>query len=433
MKQIATFLFSVAIAFAASARLPLWVENDSAEAVGRRIARDFPYGVDRLPELFPQLSPSQIKNYVDKGYIETLKVGDTIKVHRKAPRNYALLDPEQSGFKGRGAESKQSRRDIVAGILDLSNGDGTLSNLQEVTVRFSIDVPTTDFLKGYTLEMWLPVPVKSERQPDVRVLSSTPSTYVLSTPRRSVHNTAYFSVPVTGDTTHVEYVAKYIVGARYFSPEYIRTNIKPYRKESETYRKYTSFESPHIVKIDKVSEIVGNEKDPFKCSELVFDYIVRNYPWAGAREYSTIGCIPEYVVESGHGDCGQVALLYISMMRTLGIPARWESGWMLHPGEKNLHDWAEVYFEGVGWVPVDVSFGRYSNAGNDKICNFYSTGIDQWRLAANKGVNGAFYPEKTFIRSETVDSQMGEVECSKGNLFYPGWNQHLEILDIKEL
>ena len=125
-----------------------------------------------------------------------------------------------------------------------------------------------------------------------------------------------------------------------------------------------------------------------------------------------------------------MSLLYISLMRTLGVPARWESGWMLHPGEKNLHDWAEVYFEGVGWLPVDVSFGRYTTSSDPAVQGFYSHGIDAHRFATNRGVCGALYPAKRYVRSETVDFQMGEVECSKGNLFYPGWNQTLKLIDV---
>jgi hypothetical protein len=120
-------------------------------------------------------------------------------------------------------------------------------------------------------------------------------------------------------------------------------------------------------------------------------------------------------------------------MRSLGIPARWESGWMLHPGEKNLHDWAEVYFEGIGWVPVDASFGRYTGADNQRIANFYSTGMDAHRFVSNRGVCGDLFPPKKFIRSETVDFQLGEVECSRGNLFYPAWHQHLKLISVKPI
>lgn len=46
-----------------------------------------------------------------------------------------------------------------------------------------------------------------------------------------------------------------------------------------------------------------------------------------------------------HGDCGMVSLLFITLCRLNGIPAKWQSGFMMHPGDVNLHDWAEIYFE----------------------------------------------------------------------------------------
>ena len=416
-----------------SAQNPEWLEPDSAYAISYRIGRDFPTPVEKAQEMFPELSKGQIKKYIKKGYIETLKINGKQYIHKKAARNYKMLDPKLSRFKGRGYTSNAKRQKYVADIVSESDGKGTNSNAMRVTYRFSIDVPTVDAIKGDTLKVWMPLPLVTERQPRVEVLGSTPETYVISTPSRSVHNTVYFEQPVTGDKTHFEYVATFDVAAKHFAPEYIEENIKPYNKDSELYKKYTAFEAPHIVDLEKLArEITKGETDPFKCSEMVYDYIITHYPWAGAREYSTIPCIPEYVLETGHGDCGQVTLLYISLMRSLGIPARWESGWMLHPGEVNLHDWAEVYFEGIGWVPVDTSFGRYDNAPAN-LRNFYSTGIDQYRMATNKGVCGDFYPAKQFLRSESVDSQMGEVETSKGNLFYPGWNCHLEIIKIEQL
>ena len=105
------------------------------------------------------------------------------------------------------------------------------------------------------------------------------------------------------------------------------------------YIKYTAEEYPHIIKPEKLKKlahtIVGEEKNPVLQASMIYDWIATNFPWAGAREYSTIPNIPEYVVENRHGDCGQVALLYITLVRCLGIPARWESGFMLHPGAEN--------------------------------------------------------------------------------------------------
>ena len=428
-----TFLTALLLASAtAFGAVPQWFETDSASAVRARIARDFPYEISKSKELFPDYSQKQIDRMIADKTIETLEIDGKRYIHRKAVRNVPLLlEGKQKGWV-RGAQSKESRRQMLKEILAQSKGDGSLSNLQEVKVRFTVKVPYNDLMKGDTLRVWLPFPLQTVRQPKVTLDAVSDNMIALSTQGRSVHNTLFGKAPVVeGDTAVFSYDATFIVGAQYFSPDYIRKNIKPYDKDSELYKHYTAFESPNIVDLSGLAKkIVGNETDPYKCSEMVYDYIVRHYPWAGAREYSTIPCIPTYVIEQGHGDCGQVSLLYISLMRSLGIPARWESGWMLHPGEKNLHDWAEVYFEGIGWVPVDTSFGRYLNADTEAAQKYFSTGQDQWRMATNLGVNSPFYPAKKYLRSETVDSQMGEVETSKANLFYPGWDQTLEILSV---
>ena len=433
-KILLSALMAASLTATGYAENPVWLESDSASAIASRINRDFPYTVSEIKQKIDFLDNKTIDKYIKKGYIETKMIGGKRMVHRKADSNVKLLCPELSGFKGRGADADANDVKLVTDIVYSSNGDGGLTQKKRVKYRFTIDVPTVDAIKGDTLRVWMPIPLVTERQPSVKIISTYPEDYVLSTLDRSVHNTAYFVQPVGEENTHFECVVEFEVGAQYFSPDYILANIKPYDENSELYKQYTSFEAPHIVDMTSLAKsIVGDEKNPYRCSEMVFDYIRKNFPWAGALEYSTIPCIPQYVIDGKHGDCGQVSLLYISMMRSLGIPARWESGWMLHPGALNFHDWAEVYFEGVGWVPVDASFGRYTPAGEENLIKFYSTGLDQWRLAANKGVCGEFFPAKTFIRSETVDSQTGEVECSKGNLFYPGWDQKLEILSVEDL
>jgi transglutaminase-like putative cysteine protease len=176
---------------------------------------------------------------------------------------------------------------------------------------------------------------------------------------------------------------------------------------------------------------VGKETNPVLQAAKIYEWIGYNLPWAGAREYSTLANIPQYVIENGHGDCGQVGLLYITLARSLGIPARWESGWMLHPDEINWHDWCETYFEGVGWIPTDPSFGR--SAVGTALNDYYATGIDVYRMATNEGVGDKLSPPKTYIRSETVDFQPGEVEWRKGNLFYDKWDSHLKVNSITKL
>lgn len=436
-KFFLTAAFALCVSAIAGAANPVWLESDSSAAIKSRLLHDFSLTVDQARDQINKryntnFTDAQIREFAEKHYIEMKNIDGVDRIHRKSVGNLALLNPEMNGgWKLRGGSASKARISYVDSVLAYYDGKNDLGAAHSVTYRFVIDVPYNEALKDDTLRVWMPLPMSTSRQSDVKVLNTFPAKHVLSSPDRSYHNTIYMEQPVTeGKITHFEATVSFTNKGQYFSPEYILRNIKPYDKNSELYRKYTATEAPHIIHSDLAREIVGNENNPYRQSELVYDYIINRYPWAGAREYSTIPCIPQYVLDEGHGDCGQVSLLYISLMRSLGVPARWESGWMLHPGETNLHDWAEVYFEGVGWVPVDVSFGRYTPASDPRAVKFYSTGMDAHRLASNKGVCGAFDPAKKFVRSETVDAQLGEVESSKGNLFYPGWSSDMQILDI---
>ena len=129
---------------------------------------------------------------------------------------------------------------------------------------------------------------------------------------------------------------------------------------------------------------------------------------------------------SGHGDCGIQSLLLITLCRYNGIPAKWQSGWTLYPMNVNLHDWAEVYFEGLGWIPVDVSF-NYQKIDDKQAREFYLCGADAYRLIVNDDFSREFFPAKIYLRSETVDFQRGEVEWRGGNLYFNQWDYQMDV------
>ncbi len=411
---------------------PSWLETDAYQAISQRIAADFPYTVDEFFEIVksdqPELTREEFDRQIAAKFIETLEVGGVVKVHRKALRNMKLLNPAVSNWTNRGWDAAEADFALVDSLINPDLIDGSA---HRITYKYEIDVPVHEAISNDTLRIWMPVPMATQRQCNVQILDASHS-YILSE-GKSVHNTIYFEAPSgeVGDTIHFEYTGQYDVKGEYNRPADILARIKPYDKNAENYRKYTAFDNPHIVRLDSLAEqIAQGETNPFLLSEKVFDYIAYKYPWAGAREYSTIPCMPTYVIDQGHGDCGQVALLYISLMRTLGVPARWESGWVFDPGAVGIHDWAEVYFEGVGWVPIDVSAGRFTSSKRPEVVNFYSSGTNAYRFAANCGICGEFYPAKRFVRSETVDAQLGEVECTRGNMFYDGWKRKMTIISI---
>lgn len=61
------------------------------------------------------------------------------------------------------------------------------------------------------------------------------------------------------------------------------------------------------------------------------------------------------------GACRDTAMLYVEACRSLGLAARFVSGYSIHHppevSEQELHAWAEVYVPGGGWRGYDPSLG----------------------------------------------------------------------------
>ena len=100
---------------------------------------------------------------------------------------------------------------------------------------------------------------------------------------------------------------------------------------------------------------------------------------------------------------------------------------MLHPGWDNLHDWCEIYIEGMGWIPVDPSFGVQQWGKTDAERYFYFGGIDAYRLIINTDWDAELTPTKQFERSETVDFQRGECETENRNLYFNEWRSRFTV------
>jgi hypothetical protein len=106
----------------------------------------------------------------------------------------------------------------------------------------------------------------------------------------------------------------------------------------------------------------------------------------------------------------------MALCRSQGIPARWESGWLLgkYGGQ---HDWCAIYLEPYGWVPVDVTVGPLKSK-DEAVKWFYLGGMDNGRLVINNDYGQPTFPAKTYCRSDTVDFQNGEAEWRGGNIFF---------------
>lgn len=410
--------------------------SDSLRQIAERINLDFSVNESKfntqIERIIGHVSPGEIKEWEDKGWLEWRIIDGEKKYFNRAASNLSLLRTfyEKSGNR---------ERKINPELLDrLKHTEKVLESAgknepAKMRITYTISVHPGTVPDGEKIRCWLPWPredIKSQKE--IKLLASSNPEYFIS-PDSSIHSTIYMEETAKKDLPSIFRVSyEYVSFARHLGVSEIK--ILPYRKESFEYQKYTSEHFPHICFTDNLKQLTDSLTegidDPLLIVRKVYMWFKKNIPWAGALEYSTIPNIPEYVLKYRRGDCGMQTFLLISMLRYKGIPARWQSGWMMAQGYENLHDWCEVYYEGTGWVPVDVTFDL-QDSGNNSLKEFFLTGLDSYRLIVNSDIAGPLHPEKLHLRSEPYDFQRGEVEWKGGNLYFDKWDYNMNIEYLK--
>lgn len=416
----------------------------SDEERDRRIAIDFSrdsaYIIDYLSDYYPELTAEQVAAWEASKALESRVINGEKRYFRNAGRNLFRIDKDARKVYEEITKPERDADDLyldaylpkVVEAVRTSGENLVMPVSYVITYRLTVDADAVP--AGETIRAWMPYPRTDQNSiVDVELIEASEPDYVISSdnvPHKSIYMEKN---AVAGQEAVFTYKFKFTCYNEWynFQPE----DCKPYDTSSELYKEYTAERATHIVFTDRIKaltdSLTAGVENPYLKVRAIYAYIVDNFPWASAREYSTIENIPMYVLENRHGDCGQVGLLLVTMCRYAGIPARWQSGWMLHPGAVNMHDWSEIYYEGIGWVPTDVSFGRGRLKGIDTedVYNFYTRGLDGYRLIGNSDYSGLFEPAKEFTRSETVDFQRGEVEWKGGNLYFNQWSGWIDDVE----
>jgi len=414
-------------------------EIEIIEAKIERIQIDFSKNeiqiTDELKPWFPNITNEQLRQWEDKKTLEVKLINGERRYFKNAVSNLFRLDSLAKVAKEKTDGKFVNSLDIfcLQHTLELVKSSNSGVNILEKPQKFRIDFIITlkpgAIPSGESVKCWMPFPRESlPRQKNVKLISVNSENYILADNQTMQRSLYLERITETGKPTIFSYSAEFETTAQYFN---IDTNqIKPYITDSEIYKKYTDERVPHLTFSNEIQqltkEITSRLLNPFEKVKAIYYWINNNITWASALEYSTFECIPEYVLNNRHGDCGMQTLLFMSLARHAGIPCKWQSGWMLHPGELNLHDWCEVYYEGIGWVPLDQSFGLQTTE-NRQLKEFYISGIDEFRLIINDDFGCDLEPKKQFFRSEPIDFQRGELEWKGGNIYFNYWNYHVDI------
>ncbi|MCX6254700.1 MAG: transglutaminase-like domain-containing protein [Bacteroidia bacterium] len=415
---------------------------DSMAQIAGRIGLDFSVtGEQVITQIENRIGPFSQKDkalWEKKGWLEWRMINGKKMYFNRAASNLLLIKKFYEQKKDWLRETAENPNMIfrlkhTEEAFNVSDNQSNPVVPVNMKITYIITVHPDAVPEGEKIRCWLPWPKESHtRQQKIKLLSTSNQEYLIA-PDSAIHSTIYMEEPSKkGAPTVFQISFRYQSNAQYFNMAGLK--VLPYDKTSHNYKKYTSEQLPQICftgNIKRLADSITSKDDnPATIVRKIYYWFKEHIPWTGALEYSIMPNIPEYVYQNKRGDCGMQTFLFMSMLRYKGVPVRWQSGWMVPPGAENLHDWCEVYYEGSGWVPVDVSYNLQQSL-KAAIKEFYLSGIDSYRLIVNDGVAGPLHPEKKYMRSEPYDFQRGEVEWEGGNLYFDKWDYDMKIEYLK--
>ena len=152
------------------------------------------------------------------------------------------------------------------------------------------------------------------------------------------------------------------------------------------------------------------------------------------RDYLFMDFIPGFAMLNDRGDCGVMALLFITLCRAMGVPARWQSGSHVEPDSIGSHDWAQFFVAPYGWLPADPSFGGGAlRKGDTELWDHYFGNLDPYRQINCTGFAKPFDPPRLYLHRDPYDNQSGEIEYTDAPLWYDDIKTSREVVSAEEL
>lgn len=134
--------------------------------------------------------------------------------------------------------------------------------------------------------------------------------------------------------------------------------------------------------------VVGGADGDGVKARKIYDYVVNNVTYSKKGVGWGRGSI-DWVCTEKYGNCTDFHALYISMVRSQKMPAKFEMGVPL-PQDKSegdiggYHCWALVWVDGCGWVPVDASEAQ-KRAQDKAAVDYYFGTFDADRVTFTVG------------------------------------------------
>ena len=154
----------------------------------------------------------------------------------------------------------------------------------------------------------------------------------------------------------------------------------------------------------QAASLAKGEDDLYVVAFKLADWVNTNIEYNLSTKTAEANLKSSWVLRERQGVCDELSNLYISMLRSLGIPAKFVTG--LSYTESSLfaqswggHGWAEVYFPGHGWIPFDPTYDQLGY-------------IDATHIKLDEDAEGNKYNTEYEWKGRSISVNVGEMQTN---------------------
>lgn len=238
--------------------------------------------------------------------------------------------------------------------------------------EFTYQVHVPEANEKSLTRLWIPLPPSDEHQ-DVRKLTITsPVAYKLGKEEQYGNRFVQFTPDLAQSAAGYDVTMRFEVTRYEYARNVNQTNAPAQAKEDPLLQRY--LQPDKLVPLNAtLAELAASQTagitDPAEKAHRIYNYVATNMRYDKSGEGWGRGDAM-WACDAKRGNCTDFHSVLIGMLRSSGIPARFEIGFPLPEGKNagdiaGYHCWAEFYLHGLGWVPVDASEASKNPAKRD--------------------------------------------------------------------
>ena len=393
----------------------------------------YPYDYDQAAQIMDDtiegFRREELDYYRDIDAADWIYVNNEVRFRRNFMNNLITTRKEIAARvkdKAR-IERKKQESEMLYRVLAKMRSEGEAA--YRFRIRACVQVKKEFYRPGKKLRVHIPIPIEYSQMEDVKIISCSPEPANIAAPDYPQRTVCFEGVYPQETMFTVEY--EFVNRMRYVKPD--PAKVLP---AQPTF--YTEEQAPHIVFKPYIRElaasIVGNETNPLIKARKIYDWVTSKPTYSFMPPYFTIEDLPGFMATRLKGDCGVFSLLFITLCRCAGVPARWQSGLETSPMSIGMHDWSQFYVAPYGWLYADCSFGGSAyRDGDEAKRDFYFGNLEPFRMCAASEFQHQFNPPMSYMRYDPYDNQDGEAEYEDGGLLNSQIYTDQEMIEWEEL